>query len=1193
MIQVKRFAGILNKDDKESDLLSVQHRSARNIRFTGGASGLTAENIKGNVIVSNSLPSGTNECIGAFFDQVKQRIIWFNYNSNGNNGIYSYSVQSETVTKIFLCGTDSATDILNFSLDYPVHSASIVYREQSDGDLIYWTDGYNRPKYLNIDTVSSLAPFTSDMINAAKNAPLEPPTTSYGDDADVPANNLRKKMFRFRYRWVYENGEKSTFSPISKIPLPDDGYNPTIDNDPTKNNYISVVVTAGGDDYKAIEIAAQNNINNAWSDFYLVDSLGRDEYSILPDATYSYRFYNDGVYSGIATDETDLYFSYLPDKANTLELLNGNVIIYGGVTDGYDKIERGDIDVSVTVSNGNPDTPYITYSYTADASIILTIGDTVTPGTIYHVEFDYDYDPPTGYNKNVNYTALPGDDKGDVAYGLSLLLSGGNISCSIPSPGVLFVQVATGTGRSITNVVVSTSASGSSVASEAWKWNCPGRLGLIYFDERGKTNGVISFVGDSSDTTDFSFTTPDFSVATTIPQVPIVAASINHTPPAWAVAYQWVRADLKPNFLYWVTNDYQTDTDYLYICIQNLIYQGVQNTGFVPSYEFKEGDRVRIVAQYTGGNFVPYDKQLDIEIVGVVTDRTMTSPASPGTFLKVAKPTVFPVLPYQSQMLIEIYTPKQRSANEQEIFYEWGEKYEIYETVDTKILTYTLVSGTFQEGEEITQSGGGGATGIIQSASPTHITVYQQTGTFAAGYTITGTSSAATGVITNVANGATSRYHTGQTANQTAVQPATFRFTDGDVYYFGRTFYTQASGTTTANEFFIDANYNDYFPSKVTSNGRGWVIEENAAQIYNQVLVRWGGKYQAGTSINQLNIFRPNDFDEVDRSKGDIRRFKVRDRILRVFQDRGVGQYGIYARFIQNNQGVSDLVTTNEIITSNNIQYYQGTFGLCGYPTNLCSNPIADYFTDIVTGRSVRLSGDGLTDLGMLYKGQYYFPAVVTKYNKEITRSNGSKAKVMAFFDTLDGDFHVILQPGSGGGVTAEGSHFSFNEPRNGYNNDTYDYIPEWAICANDVIFTWKDGDLWVHNSGTYCNFYGVQYNAEISFVFNENLLTKKSWNSISELANDIWACPEIYTNTLSHTNQRQESSITSAEFAILEGMPSSSIKRDENSRGGKWNGDFMKGNWMAVKFQKINASNLITLGEISVRFTDSPKTDK
>ena len=73
MIDLKRFAGVLNNDDMAADVLSPQHISAKNIRFYGGSQGLTAQNIKGNYLIDNNdLPAGTNECVGCVFDSVNQ-----------------------------------------------------------------------------------------------------------------------------------------------------------------------------------------------------------------------------------------------------------------------------------------------------------------------------------------------------------------------------------------------------------------------------------------------------------------------------------------------------------------------------------------------------------------------------------------------------------------------------------------------------------------------------------------------------------------------------------------------------------------------------------------------------------------------------------------------------------------------------------------------------------------------------------------------------------------------------------------------------------------------------------------------------------------------------------------------------------------------------------------------------------------
>jgi len=1127
MIDVKRFSGILNTDDNNADILPVQHIAAKNGKFYGGQNG-TFQNIKGNYLIANSnLPGGTNECIGAVNDQVKKRIIWFNYNSYGNNGIYQLSIQTGLVTQIFRSGVNSATDFLRFSLDFPICSVGIVYRTEGDGDLLYWTDGNsaagNRPRYINLDTVSALSPFTEDMINAAKDAPLAPLSCSFQDDAAVNSNNFKKKMVRVIYRWGYKSGDKSTWSPISAVPLPVDGYDPDTQNDPTLNNNILIPVIAGGDDYQTIEIAVQFNINNTWGNFQLVDSLDRDEYSITPGSTYNYYFYNNGSYPTIEPESTDLYFSWLPDYANTLELLNGNVLIYGGLTDGYDKVAREDVDVVITSGStaSGVGVPSISWQPSGGWTIIVYIGATITVGAIYNISFSYDYDGSSGgfYNKSQSYTTILGNTQDSIVNSLKTLLDGSNIICTNLGAGYLQIEVDTGVGKSISDTVTTVSGiSGTTASAPAYNWATRYVKGLVYFDDRGKTNGVVSFVGSTLDTTDFAVTTPLFSTTSNVVQVPFISASINHTPPSWATAYQWVRTPTGYDFLQYITNDYQTDTDFLYICIQDLIYQKEKNSGFVPSYEFTEGDHVKVMASYNSGTgfYTPYNIQLDFEILGVV-DRPMTSPASTGKFLKVAKPSTLPSVAYSAKMLIEIYTPPVRLNDEQQLFYEWGQKYDIYTS-----------------------------SGI--------------------------------------------RYHRGQLTDQTESQPATFTWTDGDVYFKERELYIDVDATTTKTVFLIDPNYSDYFVSAVSSNGRGWVIDNNAKQDYNQVLVRWGGKYQSGTNINELNIFRPSDFDEVDRSKGDIRRFKVRDRILRVFQDRGCGQYGVYARFIQNNEGNTELVTTNEIITTNNINYYQGTYGLSGYPTNLCSTPIADYFNDVVTGREVRLSGDGITDLGLLYKGQFTLSGYVTPYNKELLRSNGSIAKVMKYWDSFENEAHTILQAGTANGTTTTDRNYSFNETRNAFCCDEYDEHPEWAVSADDTVYLWKNGRIYKRSElAPYCNFFGLQYDCSIDVVFNPNIGEKKGWQSIAEVASDIWHCPTIYTDTKTYGSQRQESNLVAAEFTVLEGMPSSSFKRDSYSRGGKLNGDTLKGQYIVVKFQKTNASSLVTLNEVLVRYVDSP----
>ncbi len=63
--------------------------------------------------------------------------------------------------------------------------------------------------------------------------------------------------------------------------------------------------------------------------------------------------------------------------------------------------------------------------------------------------------------------------------------------------------------------------------------------------------------------------------------------------------------------------------------------------------------------------------------------------------------------------------------------------------------------------------------------------------------------------------------------------------------------------------------------------------------------------------------------------------------------------------------------------------------------------------------------------------------------------------------------------------------------------------------------------------------------------------------------------------------------------FAKLEDCFHASFRRAANSRGGLINGSILKGNYIVVKFVKENASDLVILSEVSVKFIDSPLTNK
>src|SRR5690606_4615314 len=74
---------------------------------------------------------------------------------------------------------------------------------------------------------------------------------------------------------------------------------------------------------------------------------------------YQLLFYNEGVFPILSQEEVENPYDAIPQKAETVEVINGNVLAMGGITEGYDRpileaTEEGEkIGVDVTYYNPN------------------------------------------------------------------------------------------------------------------------------------------------------------------------------------------------------------------------------------------------------------------------------------------------------------------------------------------------------------------------------------------------------------------------------------------------------------------------------------------------------------------------------------------------------------------------------------------------------------------------------------------------------------------------------------------------------------------------------------------------------------------------------------------------------------------------------------------------------------------------
>jgi hypothetical protein len=69
-----------------------------------------------------------------------------------------------------------------------------------------------------------------------------------------------------------------------------------------------------------------------------------------------------------------------------------------------------------------------------------------------------------------------------------------------------------------------------------------------------------------------------------------------------------------------------------------------------------------------------------------------------------------------------------------------------------------------------------------------------------------------------------------------------------------------------------------------------------------------------------------------------------------------------------------------------------------------------------------------------------------------------------------------------------------------------HSYLPEWMVSMNNYLYTFKNGNLYKHNSNPVRNsYYGVPYPSKITTVFNNEPYQTKSFKTIATNSTTAW----------------------------------------------------------------------------------------
>jgi hypothetical protein len=366
MLQKLLFTKGMNSDDSPEVIPEGMGPYRLNVRIMSSNDGNdeSAEPVKGNTLISYTLPSGANFVIGSQDYKIGKKVFYFVYNSSGNHSILQFDYSATTITLVF---QDS---ILNFSATHLITGISVIKRDDNN-HLLYWTDRYNEPRKINIEkgiyysagnyTLGYTFPFDPYNLYRIKKPPTIP-TYVWANDPTQKINYNFKKLFKFRVQFVYDDFEESALSMESQYEFPvTTGAVGSGEDIATQDNQIIVTVPTGSEIVTKIRILGKELLATTYS---VVAELDKSLLSIASNSTYNFTFLNDGIYSPVDPKRQAQLYDFVPLLSQSETTIKGTKILDGLITEGYNNVSI-DMNLPVTyeIWQTNPNSFYPATSY--------------------------------------------------------------------------------------------------------------------------------------------------------------------------------------------------------------------------------------------------------------------------------------------------------------------------------------------------------------------------------------------------------------------------------------------------------------------------------------------------------------------------------------------------------------------------------------------------------------------------------------------------------------------------------------------------------------------------------------------------------------------------------------------------------------------------------------------------------------
>lgn len=1179
--------------DKDSDIRYLQnaYRDAYNVRITDYKSGnkLTIVNAKGNTEKEYSLPSGHNFVIGSFDDKVNKNVYYFVFNNENNHSILKYDYKLDVVSEV-LTGLG-----LGFTEENKITSVALL-----DNRFLIYTDNNKEPRQVDLDNISKYgSPYSSStglLLDIAKASQELPCLVSYNTNSDKKYNNLIGNFWQFRTLYVYKDGTRSSFSTISKCPIPtvDAQKDYSEGQDVSADNELIVSIPYPPEDVDKVEVYSQgvNNDSVKTSNWYLFNTLLRQEVLDAPISEVNYGnvvFSNDGIYTLADPVEVSQAQTFIPKRAKALDIIHGNRLALANVTEGED-VSDITLDASLTfIENEVPSVPAFPFEgiYQNDvgteSGAVKTNSNyriSISSATQNTISVDPVFDQitqssPAGAGDiitlalKLNYQTYRDD-------GFSIGSSTRTINYTIH---ISYTDIVSGNpSQTEENVLKKIANAINSVDSRDLDWNTGGIV-AVYAESTFKSvkiyqkHNTIQGVNNYTSVTSVNIN----------PSGSKVTATNNTRLPS--------RTTFKREAIHEFGIEYRDSKGRRSSIIASPSLKKIS-----PEYSTSTVNGGRVTAKVEISSNPPswaesyslmYSKNQSFDytlsFVGVIEWDTAEQNWRIGLVQSTANPYLDFRTKYEDTPIGYTYS----NGDLLKIIYSIGGT-SVFDKIDAiPILKYGS-DGYIRFSLDAPPSDGGlmtditdGSTYVFEIRRPKKNIENKFFYEIGKTFPIEG------------------GFHQGDSQNQNSGQPAVIDLNEvGDYYYVYRNYYNDYGTPSQITIFGESKDVSDYYDSEVTSIGRANVVDDNFKEINKFSLVTYSQPYIPESNINGIGTFYGTSIEQYATQYGSIQHIHSEGRRLFLFQENKIGQIGVNEQFFLD--GSQQTYQTSTVL--NPAQYYPAEYGIGTNPESFSVFGYRKYFIDSLRGAVIRLSQDGMTPIsnsgmrgifneilsspnGYLKNLTYneafdeltasFTPTkipvsdigiiisqtpLVFSINKSLIPVITSSDVGVAYYDNgTKSNFNIaaLSEGASTYNVTTDlvipSASLNYIEIGN-YNVITYseeagawvskwDYKPEWLEECGIGMVSFNEGKIYLHDSNnSRGQFYGTNYPAKVKVVANENPSHPKLLKTIQQESTTQWECPSI------STLEGQESNLIDDDFQNIQNQWYAAFLFDSNT---------------------------------------------